>query len=106
MLQIQSVDNVIVRNLSFAATQDCFPQWTDGRDSGNWNSQYDAVTLRGATHVWADHNTFTDAPGLDTSDPTYYGASTRSTTATSTSPRARTWSPSSATSSPTTTRRC
>ncbi|MEV0740888.1 polysaccharide lyase family 1 protein [Streptomyces sp. NPDC050549] len=74
MLQIQSVDNVIVRNLSFAATQDCFPQWdpTDG-DSGNWNSQYDAVTLRGATHVWADHNTFTDAPGLDTSDPTYYG---------------------------------
>ncbi|MFE2420325.1 polysaccharide lyase family 1 protein [Streptomyces hokutonensis] len=74
MLQIQKVDNVIVRNLTFAATQDCFPQWdpTDG-DSGNWNSQYDAVTLRGATHVWADHNTFTDAPGLDTSDPTYYG---------------------------------
>ncbi|MER7924186.1 pectate lyase [Streptomyces sp. NPDC096057] len=73
-LQIQSVDNVIVRNLTFAATQDCFPQWdpTDG-DSGNWNSQYDAVTLRGATHVWADHNTFTDAPGLDTADPTYYG---------------------------------
>ncbi|WP_405973056.1 polysaccharide lyase family 1 protein [Streptomyces sp. NBC_00988] len=74
MLQIQGVDNVIVRNLTFAATQDCFPQWdpTDGA-SGNWNSQYDAVTLRGATHVWADHNTFTDAPGLDTSDPTYYG---------------------------------
>jgi pectate lyase len=74
MLQVQGVDNVIVRNLTFAATQDCFPQWdpTDG-DSGNWNSQYDAVTLRGATHVWADHNTFTDAPGLDTSDPTYYG---------------------------------
>ncbi|MET7476423.1 polysaccharide lyase family 1 protein [Streptomyces sp. NPDC005648] len=74
MLQIQKVDNVIVRNLTFSATQDCFPQWdpTDG-DKGNWNSQYDAVTLRGATHVWADHNTFTDAPGLDTADPTYYG---------------------------------
>ncbi|SED96831.1 pectate lyase [Streptomyces sp. 3213] len=74
MLQIQGVDNVIVRNLTFAAPQDCFPQWdpTDG-NSGNWNSQYDAVTLRGATHVWADHNTFTDAPRLDTSDPTYYG---------------------------------
>ncbi len=74
MLRIQGVDNVIVRNLTFAATQDCFPQWdpTDG-DSGNWNSQYDAVTLRGATHVWADHNTFTDAPGLDSADPTYYG---------------------------------
>ncbi|MGW2516097.1 pectate lyase family protein [Streptomyces sp. NPDC001617] len=74
MLQIQKVDNVIVRNLTFSATQDCFPQWdpTDG-DKGNWNSQYDSVTLRGATHVWADHNTFTDAPGFDTADPTYYG---------------------------------
>ncbi|MET7567454.1 polysaccharide lyase family 1 protein [Streptomyces sp. NPDC005492] len=73
-LQVKSVDNVIVRNLTFAATEDCFPQWdpTDG-DTGNWNSQYDAVTLRGATHVWADHNSFTDAPGLDTADPTYYG---------------------------------
>ncbi|WEO96343.1 polysaccharide lyase family 1 protein [Streptomyces sp. FXJ1.172] len=73
-LQVKSVDNVIIRNLAFSATQDCFPQWdpTDG-DKGNWNSQYDAVTLRGATHVWADHNTFTDAPGLDRNDATYYG---------------------------------
>ncbi|MFH9658326.1 polysaccharide lyase family 1 protein [Streptomyces sp. NPDC017248] len=74
MLQIQSVDNVIVRNLAFSATEDCFPQWdpTDG-DDGNWNSDYDAVTLRGATHVWADHNTFTDAPHLDKANPKYYG---------------------------------
>ncbi|MEU0675273.1 polysaccharide lyase family 1 protein [Streptomyces sp. NPDC006172] len=74
MLQIQSVDNVIVRNLTFAATEDCFPQWdpTDG-DDGNWNSNYDAVTLRGATHVWADHNTFTDAPHFDTANPKYFG---------------------------------
>ncbi|GHE04076.1 pectate lyase family protein [Streptomyces alanosinicus] len=73
-LQVKGVDNVIIRNLAFSATEDCFPQWdpTDGA-KGNWNSQYDAVTLRGATHVWADHNTFTDAPRLDTSDPTYYG---------------------------------
>ncbi|MFI0228856.1 polysaccharide lyase family 1 protein [Streptomyces sp. NPDC017086] len=74
MLQIQNVDNVIVRNLAFSATEDCFPQWdpTDG-DDGNWNSDYDAVTLRGATHVWADHNTFTDAPHLDKANPKYYG---------------------------------
>jgi pectate lyase len=73
-LQVKSVDNVIIRNLAFSATEDCFPQWdpTDG-DQGNWNSQYDAVTLRGATHVWADHNSFTDAPGLDRNDATYYG---------------------------------
>ncbi|MEV6803829.1 polysaccharide lyase family 1 protein [Streptomyces sp. NPDC051132] len=74
MLQIQNVDNVIVRNLAFSATEDCFPQWdpTDG-DDGNWNSDYDAVSLRGATHVWADHNTFTDAPHLDKANPKYYG---------------------------------
>ncbi|MGX1271217.1 pectate lyase family protein [Streptomyces phaeoluteigriseus] len=74
MLQVQNVDNVIVRNMNFAATEDCFPQWdpTDG-DDGNWNSNYDSVTLRGATHVWADHNTFTDAPHLDSANPKYYG---------------------------------
>ncbi|CAM5549587.1 Pectate lyase [Streptomyces alboniger] len=74
MLQIQNVDNVVVRNLTFAATEDCFPQWdpTDG-DDGNWNSNYDSVTLRGASHVWADHNTFTDAPHLDSANPKYYG---------------------------------
>ncbi|MEU3291999.1 polysaccharide lyase family 1 protein [Streptomyces longwoodensis] len=73
-LQIQNVDDVIVRNLTFAATEDCFPQWdpTDG-DDGNWNSAYDAVTLRGATHVWADHNTFTDAPHFDSANPKYFG---------------------------------
>jgi pectate lyase len=74
MLQVQNVDNVIVRNLTFAATEDCFPQWdpTDG-DDGNWNSNYDSVTLRGATHVWADHNTFTDAPHFDGANPKYFG---------------------------------
>ncbi|MET9447383.1 pectate lyase family protein [Streptomyces cinerochromogenes] len=74
MLQIQNVDNVIVRNLAFSATEDCFPQWdpTDG-DDGNWNSNYDSVTLRGATHVWADHNTFTDAPHFDKANPKYFG---------------------------------
>ncbi|WTN46500.1 pectate lyase [Streptomyces sp. NBC_00631] len=74
MLQIQKVGNVIVRNLTFSDAEDCFPQWdpTDG-DSGNWNSEYDAVTLRGATHVWADHNTFTDAGHFDGLNPKYYG---------------------------------
>lgn len=92
MLQIQKVGNVIVRDLTFADTEDCFPQWdpTDG-DDGNWNSEYDSVTLRGATHVWADHNTFTDAGHFDSANPKYYGREYRSTTANSTSPRARTW---------------
>ncbi|MFJ7075378.1 polysaccharide lyase family 1 protein [Streptomyces sp. NPDC098781] len=73
-LQVQNVKNVIIRNLTFAATEDCFPQWdpTDG-SAGEWNSAYDSVTLRGATNVWADHNTFTDAPVFDKSLKTYFG---------------------------------
>ncbi|MFD3542260.1 polysaccharide lyase family 1 protein [Streptomyces sp. NPDC058662] len=73
-LVVQKADNVIIRNLTFADTRDCFPQWdpTDGSD-GNWNSAYDAVTLREATHVWADHNTFTDSPHFDASNPRYFG---------------------------------
>nr|WP_051837469.1 hypothetical protein [Streptomyces sp. NRRL F-2580] len=34
---------------------------------------YDAVTLRGATHVWAFHNTFTDGPHFDASNPRCFG---------------------------------
>ncbi|MFJ3516338.1 polysaccharide lyase family 1 protein [Streptomyces sp. NPDC090131] len=73
-LQVKNVDNVIIRNLAFADVRDCFPQWdpTDGSD-GNWNSSYDAVSLRGATHVWADHNTFTDAPRFDSGNPRHFG---------------------------------
>ncbi|MET7702317.1 pectate lyase [Streptomyces sp. NPDC005485] len=73
-LQVKGVDNVIIRNLTLTATEDCFPQWdpTDG-DDGNWNSAYDAVTLRTATHVWADHNTFSDGPHFDSANAKYYG---------------------------------
>ncbi|WP_338897124.1 polysaccharide lyase family 1 protein [Streptomyces sp. TG1A-60] len=71
---VQNVKNVIMRNLTFADTRDCFPQWdpTDG-SSGEWNSNYDSVSLRGATNVWADHNTFTDAPTFDKTQATHFG---------------------------------
>ncbi|MEU6222382.1 polysaccharide lyase family 1 protein [Streptomyces sp. NPDC047042] len=73
-LLVTGVDNVIIRNLTLSATEDCFPQW-DPKDgsTGNWNSAYDSVTLRGATHVWADHNTFSDAPFFDKAEKTYFG---------------------------------
>ncbi len=66
--------NVIVRNLTFADTFDCFPQWspTDGA-TGNWNSLYDAISVRNATHVWIDHNNFLDAATADDTLPTYFG---------------------------------
>jgi pectate lyase len=73
-LQIKSVDNVIVRNLAFESPLDCFPQWdpTDTAD-GNWNSEYDSVDIYGGTHVWMDHNTFTDGDHPDSTLPYYYG---------------------------------
>lgn len=66
--------NVIVRNLSFEDSYDCFPQWspTDGAE-GNWNSLYDAISVRNATHVWIDHNRFRDVTTADATLPTYFG---------------------------------
>jgi pectate lyase len=66
--------NVIVRNLSFEDTYDCFPQWspTDGA-LGNWNAQYDAISIRNATHVWIDHNRFRDVATADELLPSYFG---------------------------------
>lgn len=64
---LRSVDNVIVRNLTFEAVEDCFPQWDPGDGSaGNWNSEFDAMWLYGATNVWLDHNTFRGGGRPDT----------------------------------------
>nr|WP_323183574.1 pectinesterase family protein [Streptomyces virginiae] len=73
-LVVKNADNVIIRNLSLTDVRDCFPQWdpTDG-STGNWNSAYDAVSLRGATHVWVDHNSFSDAPHPDAANPVRFG---------------------------------
>ncbi|WP_318204196.1 pectate lyase [Streptomyces sp. SCL15-4] len=73
-LQIKGVDNVIVRNLAFESPLDCFPQWdpTDTAD-GNWNSEYDSAVVYGSTHVWMDHDTFTDGDHPDSTLPSYYG---------------------------------
>ncbi|MFF5920364.1 polysaccharide lyase family 1 protein [Streptomyces flavochromogenes] len=73
-LQVQGVDNVVVRNLTMESPLDCFPQWdpTDGA-TGAWNSEYDSLVVYGSTHVWIEHNTFTDGAHPDSSLPSYYG---------------------------------
>ena len=74
-LSVRGVDNVIIRNLVLADTYDCFPSWdpTDGAE-GNWNSEYDSVrVVDGSTHVWIDHNAFTDEPMTDDQLPEYFG---------------------------------
>jgi pectate lyase len=66
--------NVIVRNLTFLDTQDCFPQWdpNDG-PTGNWNADYDAISIHHATHVWIDHNRFADEKTRDDTQPLHFG---------------------------------
>jgi pectate lyase len=66
--------NIIVRNLTFEDTYDCFPQWspTDGT-LGSWNALYDSVSLRDTDHVWIDHNTFRDRRTADSTLPIYFG---------------------------------
>ncbi|GMA70864.1 pectate lyase [Leuconostoc litchii] len=66
--------NVIVRNINFENAYDYFPQWdpTDG-NSGNWNSQYDNLTVTGGSNVWLDHNQFSDGSQTDNKNGSYYG---------------------------------
>jgi pectate lyase len=66
--------NIIIRNITFQDTYDCFPQWAPNDGAlGNWNSQYDSISLRDSHHVWIDHNTFEDVETADDTLPTYFG---------------------------------
>ncbi|MFT3735331.1 MAG: pectate lyase [Rhodocyclaceae bacterium] len=58
------VNNIVIRNIVFEDSFDFFPQW-DPTDSGTgrWNSAYDNVAVMYATHVWLDHNEFSDGDG-------------------------------------------
>jgi pectate lyase len=73
-LMFNQVDNVIVRNITFDDAFDCFPRWrpTDGAN-GNWNSEWDNVSVRRGSNFWFDHNTFTDGDNPDSSQPVYFG---------------------------------
>ena len=66
--------NIIIRNLRFEDTFDCFPAW-DPQDgsAGNWNSAYDSISIRDGDHVWVDHNDFADVETDDVTLPTYFG---------------------------------
>lgn len=72
---VSNASNVIIRNLQFENAFDCFPQWdpTDG-STGNWNSAFDNLSiLNNSTHVWIDHNSFTDGNLTDSQEPQYFG---------------------------------
>lgn len=65
-IMVERVANVVIRNLNLRNPCDVAPVW-DPQDgaSGNWNAQFDGISIVGATHVWVDHNSFTDAPFTD-----------------------------------------
>jgi len=67
-------ENIIIRNITFEDTFDCFPQWapTDGA-LGSWNSLYDSIALRDSRNVWIDHNTFRDRETADATLPLLFG---------------------------------
>jgi pectate lyase len=69
-----NVTNIIVRNLTFQDTFDCFPAWSPNDGAlGAWNAEYDSISLRNADHVWIDHNTFEDRDTADDTQPHYFG---------------------------------
>ena len=73
-VQVSKVSQVIIRNLSLRNPCDVAPVW-DPKDgaSGNWNAQFDAISIVDSHHVWVDHNSFTDAPMLDNLQPVENG---------------------------------
>lgn len=73
-LIVAGVEQVIVRHLAIRNPCDVAPQW-DPQDGakGNWNSEFDGITVRDARHVWIDHNSFTDAPDTDDRAPVENG---------------------------------
>lgn len=67
--KISAVDNVIIRNIKVTNPCDLTPVWDPSDGAGNYNSQFDATTIDGATHVWLDHMWYTDAPYTDDMEP-------------------------------------
>jgi pectate lyase len=66
--------NIIIRNITFQDTFDCFPAWSPNDGAlGNWNALYDSISLRDSDHVWIDHNTFEDVTTADSTLPVYFG---------------------------------
>ncbi|MDA2811032.1 hypothetical protein O4J56_10325 [Nocardiopsis sp. RSe5-2] len=67
---LESVENVIVRNLAVHDAYDCFPEWR-GED---WDAEYDNIEVSRSRHVWLDHLTLTDGETRDHELERVYGA--------------------------------
>ena len=67
--------NVIVRNISFQDTADCFPEWSPDRRRHRQLefASTTRISVSHATHVWIDHNRFADLRTRDETQPLYFG---------------------------------
>ncbi len=74
MLLLENVQDIIVRHLHLSDAYDHFPVW-DPKDNGHgeWNSEYDNLSLRNAQRVWVDHCTFDDGQHPDSAEPVRLG---------------------------------
>ena len=72
-LTVDGSSNVIVRNLRLSDSYDCFPAWDPGDSGGNWNSEYDTLSVLRSHHVWVDHVSFDDGDNPPHSLPTVFG---------------------------------
>lgn len=68
-LNIDRVDNVIVRNLRISDAYDCFPGW----NGDTWKTEWDNVVVSGSTHVWLDHLSLDDGGTVDAEQPDHFG---------------------------------
>ena len=73
-LLLENVHNVIVRQLRLSDPYDHFPAW-DPNDNGHgeWNAEYDNLSLRNSHHVWVDHCTFDLGARTPMSEPVRLG---------------------------------
>lgn len=74
MLLLENVRDVVLRRLRLSDAYDHFPAW-DPKDNagGEWNAEYDNVSLRGAANVWVDRCTFDDGQRPDAAEPRAFG---------------------------------
>ncbi|MUL42006.1 hypothetical protein FZ103_12605 [Streptomonospora sp. PA3] len=66
---LESVRNVIIRNLGIHDAYDCFPNW----DGEAWDAQYDNLEVSRTEHVWLDHLSLSDGGNYDSGFPVVHG---------------------------------
>ncbi|MEU4245589.1 pectate lyase [Actinoplanes sp. NPDC026619] len=68
-LELESVQNVIVRNLALHDAYTCFPGW----NGDAWKTEWDNLALSHTSHAWIDHVSIDDGDHPDAAEPLIFG---------------------------------